>query len=161
MKLKHLTIRSLAFALALGSLVACNDKTSDADIQTEVNKKLADEAGSGLTASVSNGVVTLSGNCKNDECRRSCAAEIKDVKGVKSVVNNINVAVAAPVEIATDTALQQGVNAAVQAYKDVKAEVNDGVITLRGEIERDKLQDLMMALNALKPKKIENQLAVK
>jgi osmotically-inducible protein OsmY len=163
MKLKHSSALLLAGALSLASVfTSCKGKNTDADIQTEVNKKLADESGSGLTASVSNGVVTISGTCKDEECRRECAEEVKEVKGVTNVVNNISVATAAtaPVEITADAPLQEAVNNVVKEYKDVKADVKDGVVTLRGEIKRDNLQNLMMALNALKPKKIDNQLAV-
>jgi hypothetical protein len=46
-------------------------------------------------------------------------------------------------------------------YTGVQADVNDGVITLRGQLKRDSLQQLMMDLNALQPKKIENQLVLK
>ncbi len=163
MKIKHLVLRLPAFALLLAiGFTACKGKVSDADIQTEVNKKLADEAGSALTASVSSGVVTLSGTCKDDACKASCEKEVKEVKGVTSVVNNITIpAPQAPVEIAVDPVLQQGVNDVIKSYKNVKAEVKDGVVTLTGELERAKLQDLMVALNALKPKKVENQLTLK
>ncbi len=67
----------------------------------------------------------------------------------------------APVEIATDTALQAGVRDATKDYPGVKADVNNGEITLTGEIRRSKLADLMMSLNSLKPKKINNQLTIK
>lgn len=165
--MKNLNSLWLASALALSaSFVSCKSNVSDADIQTEVNKKLADEGGSALTASVSGGVVTLTGTCKTDECRRECAEEAKEVKGVKNVVNNVTVAAAdvttaAPVEITADAPLQEAVNNVVKEYKDVKAEVKDGIITLRGDIKRDNLQPLMMSLNALKPKKVENQLVIK
>ena len=165
MKMKHLNALMLSGALSLAvSLVSCKNNNSDADIQTEVNKQLADEAGSGLTATVSNGVVTLSGTCKDEQCRQSCAAEVKDVKGVKDVVNNITVAAVqdtAPVDITADAPLQEAVNNVVKDYKDVKAEVKDGVVTLRGDIQRSKLQDLMAAVNGLKPRKVENQLVIK
>jgi hyperosmotically inducible periplasmic protein len=152
----------LACSLAV---VSCKSNVADEDIRSGVTQKLNDEAGSGVTASVSDGVVTLSGTCKDDECRKECESEAKEVKGVKSVVNNISVAsvpdnTSAPVEISADGPLQEAVNNVVKSYNDVKAEVKDGVVTLRGEIRRDKLQELMMALNALKPKKVENQLSV-
>ena len=166
MKIKHLIARLpvYVFIMAAG-LVSCKGKVSDADIQTEVNKKLADEAGSALTASVSNGVVTLTGTCKDDACKTSCANEVKEVKGVTSVVNNITLppppAPDAAVVISPDPALQEAVNGVVKTYSKVKADVKDGVVTLTGEIERAKLQDLMMALNALNPKKVDNQLTIK
>lgn len=164
--MKQLSSFWLASAIGLSALFAsCKSNVSDADIQTEVNKKLADEAGSGLTASVSGGTVTLTGTCKNEECKRECADEVKEVKGVKNVVNNITVAstdvTSAPVEITADAPLQQAVDNVVKEYKDVKAEVKDGVITLRGEISRDNLQKLLPSLHALKPKNVENQLVVK
>lgn len=67
----------------------------------------------------------------------------------------------APVVIAPDTALQAGVRDATKDYPGVKADVNNGEITLTGEIKRSKLADLMMSLNSLKPKKINNQLTIK
>lgn len=165
MKMKHLNALMLSSALALSvSLISCKDNKTDADIQTAVNNKLADEAGSGLTATVSGGVVTLTGTCKNEECRKDCAEEAKEVDGVKNVVNNITVATtpdAAPVEVTADAPLQQAVNNVLSTYSNVKAEVKDGVVTLRGEIERSKLQDLMASVNALKPRKVENELVIK
>lgn len=165
MKLKHLNALLFAGALSLSAtFVSCKGGNSDATIQQEVNKELANEAGSGITASVSNGIVTLSGVCKDEPCREHAAAEAQKVKGVKSVVNNITVTApetTAPVEISPDAQLQEAVNNVVKDYKNVKADVKDGVVTLRGDIERSKLQGLMMALNSLKPKKVENQLSIK
>lgn len=67
----------------------------------------------------------------------------------------------APVEIAPDTALQAGVRDATKDYPGVKADVNNGEITLTGEVKRSRLANLMMSLNSLKPKKINNQLTIK
>src|SRR5688572_31914420 len=107
-------------------------------------------------------LVTLTGECPTEECRKDCADEIKDVKGVKNVENNIRVASAtaapAPVEITADETLRTSVNDVVKNYKGVEADVKDGVVTLRGEIQRAKLQDLIVSLNELKPRKVENQL---
>jgi hypothetical protein len=67
----------------------------------------------------------------------------------------------APVQIAPDTALQAGVRDATKDYPGVKAVVNGGEITLTGEVKRSRLANLMMSLNSLKPKKINNQLTIK
>jgi osmotically-inducible protein OsmY len=67
----------------------------------------------------------------------------------------------APVEIASDDALTTGVKDATKDYPGVKADVNNGEVTLTGNIERSRLQNLMMSLNTLKPKKINNQLTIK
>jgi hypothetical protein len=67
----------------------------------------------------------------------------------------------APVVISGDNELSSGVQRITARYTGVQADVNDGVITLRGQLKRDSLQQLMMDLNALQPKKIENQLVLK
>lgn len=133
---------------------------SDSDIQTSVNQKIASNAG--VSASVTDGVVTLTGECADENCKTSSETAVKGVKGVKSVTNNITIAAApAPVTITADDPLKQGVDAALSNYNGVTADVNDGVITLRGDIKRADLQKLMVSLNALRPKKIDNQLSVK
>jgi hypothetical protein len=43
----------------------------------------------------------------------------------------------------------------------VQASVADGVIVLRGTIERSQLQNLMQDMNALRPKRVDNQLVIK
>jgi hypothetical protein len=50
---------------------------------------------------------------------------------------------------------------ATKDYPTVVATVADGVITLTGEISKASLPKLMMTLNSLKPKKIENKLTTK
>lgn len=67
----------------------------------------------------------------------------------------------APVEVAPDNDLTTGIKAATKDFPGVKADVNNGEITLTGQIQRSKLPNLMMALNSLKPKKINNQLTIK
>jgi hyperosmotically inducible protein len=160
-KVKHTGMAFLA-ALTIG-LTSCGPK--DTDIQTAVNDKLRDNAAyANITASVTDGVVTLSGNCETNGCDAAAAAAVKPVKGVKEVKSLVSVAppspAAAPVEITADEPLKAAVNDAVSSYKGVTASVKDGVITLMGKIKRDDLQNLMMKLNGLQPRKIENQLTI-
>jgi hypothetical protein len=49
----------------------------------------------------------------------------------------------------------------VKDYAGVTATINDGIVTLTGEIKKADLQKLMMALNSLKPKKVDNKLVIK
>ena len=108
------------------------------------------------------GVVTLTGEVKDDASKASAETVAKGVKGVKSVVNNLTVAPApAPVVITADDPLKTSVDATLKDFAGVSASVQDGVVTLTGEIKRADLQKLMMALNTLKPKKIENKLTIK
>lgn len=91
----------------------------------------------------------------------SCKSKPKETE---STVDTTFVAPAptpAPVEITADDHLTTGVKDATKDYPGVNATVNDGEITLTGELQRSKLQDLMQTLNSLKPKKINNQLTLK
>jgi hypothetical protein len=66
----------------------------------------------------------------------------------------------APVTIAADDELTKGVKDATKDFPGVKADVKAGEVTLTGNITRDRLQNLMMSLNSLHPKKINNQLTI-
>ena len=140
-------------------LAACNPKTSDADVKTSVdNANAANSNLSGTYTDVKDGVVTLSGQVKDETAKASAETTAKGVKGVKSVNNNLTVAPppAPPVEITADDPLKASVDNTIKSYPGVSATVKDGVITLTGQIKRADLQKLMMALNSLKPKSIDN-----
>lgn len=145
------------------NLTSCKGKTSDSDIQTSFNDKAkADSRLSGVTASVSSGVITLNGQCADEPCRTGAEQAAKEVTGVKSVVNNIAVMpMAAPVEVSGDNTLETGVKDATKDFPGVTATVSNGEITLTGNIKRDRLPTLMQAINSLNPKKINNNLTVK
>lgn len=145
------------------SLAACNSKPKDADVKAAVDKSIAAIPYlSGINTDVKDGVVTLSGQVKDDGEKLGAEAAAKAVNGVKSVINNITIAPppAAPVVITADDPLKASVDNTIKAYPGVTATVKDGVITLTGQIKKADLQKLMMALNTLKPKKIENQLTI-
>ncbi|MBC7828549.1 MAG: BON domain-containing protein [Chitinophagaceae bacterium] len=168
MKSIKTSIRLIITVLAFSgiTLISCKGKQTDAEIQTSINEKIAStDQMKGLNASVKDGVVTLSGECPTEECRKDCADAVKGMKGVKDIDNNIRVASAvaqpAPVEITVDETLKTSVNDVIKNYKGVEADVKDGVVTLRGEIKRSSLQDLIVSLNELKPRKVENQLVIK
>jgi osmotically-inducible protein OsmY len=65
------------------------------------------------------------------------------------------------VEINPDATLRTSVDNVLKAYDGVSADVKDGVVTLRGNIKQNDLQTLIMKVQELKPKKVENQLTIK
>jgi len=73
----------------------------------------------------------------------------------------MNTTATAPVVVATDDSLKMGIKDAVKDYPGVNATADNGEITLTGEVMRSKLQPLMMSLNSLHPKKINNKLTIK
>lgn len=155
-------------ALAIVVFSACKGGVKDADIEKQVTEKISAIASdvAGATATVKDGVVTLSGEFKDDASKAAFETTVKAIPGVKSVVNNSTVAAApapapAPVVVAAIDSLTKGVTDATKDFPGVKAEVADGVITLTGDIKRSSLPTLMKSLNTLKPKKIENKLTIK
>jgi hyperosmotically inducible protein len=142
---------------------SCGPKDSkiQADVETAIRNN---PSTNGIAASVQKGIVTLSGECKDEAGKSAVESEVARVKGVKQVVNNCTVtppsAQTAPVTINPDETLIGNVNDAIKDYPGVKATVKDGVITLTGNVKRSNLQKLMMSLQSLKPKKIDNQLTI-
>ncbi|MDQ2718638.1 MAG: BON domain-containing protein [Bacteroidota bacterium] len=141
-------------------------KPKDSDVQANVTEKFAATPEcTGASATVTDGVATLTGEVKDDMCKNTAEKTAKDVKGVKSVVDNLTVtpAVAAPAApiTAPDDTLTQGVKDATKDFPTVTAAVNSGEITLTGNIKRADLQRLMQSLNSLHPTKINNQLTIK
>jgi osmotically-inducible protein OsmY len=66
----------------------------------------------------------------------------------------------APVEVSADATLQQGVTDATKDFPGVNATVNNGEITVTGNIKRADWQRLKPSLDALNPKKVNNQLTI-
>jgi hyperosmotically inducible protein len=157
-------IKSILLGITLAfSLIACAPK--DEDIQNESAAKIS--AIEGVEVSVLDGVATLSGTVKDDAVKQNAESVVKGVKGVKSVVNNIEIVAPEPVvapaavEISPDAVLTTAVGSVVEAYNGVTASVVDGVVTLTGEIKRDQLPNLIKSIQELKPKKVENKLIIK
>ncbi len=145
--------------------ISCKPK--DADVQAAVETKLKTKPDmANASVDVKDGVATISGECKDETCKADCEKMAQEVKGVKSVVNNLSIAApppppAAAVVISPDETLSKAVMDATKDFATVKADVKDGVITLTGNIKKADLPKLMMTLNSLKPQKIENKLTVK
>ena len=147
---------TLAAVLAL-SVAFTSCKQKDSDIQTTVQSTQT----TGITATVNDGVATLTGEVADDAAKMKAEESAKASKGVKSVVNNITVMMpAAPVVVTADDPLMMSVNSAVKDHPTVQATVVDGVITLNGTLAKSKLANLMMTLNSLKPRKIDNNLTI-
>lgn len=146
------------------SFTSCGPK--DSEIQTKSQESLnANPETSGVAVNVKGGVATLSGEVLSDNAKVEGEQAVKAVKGVKSVINNLTVAAAPvvtePVAVSPDLKLTSDVNDAIKDHPGVTATVVDGVVTLNGTISKDNNRKLMMQLNTLTPKKIENNLIIK
>jgi len=162
--MKSIKIFSSVFLLMSVLFFSCAPK--DSDIQVKVNERFTTSSElMGASASVADGVATLTGEVEDDAAKAEAETAAKDVKGVKSVVNNLTVTPPPPppppVAVNPDSNLSQGVTDATKDFPTVKASVNNGEITLTGSIQRADLQKLMQTLNTLNPSKINNQLTIK
>lgn len=138
-------------------------KPKDPEVQAKITEKFASTPEcAGASATVTDGVATLTGEVKDDACKNIAATTAEGIKGVKSVVNNLTVTPPPPPPVVNpDSALIQGVTDATKDFPTVKASVNNGEITLTGSIKRADLTKLMQTLNTLHPTKINNQLTIK
>jgi hyperosmotically inducible protein len=148
---------SLATIALLSAAPGCKSKPKDADIKKSVETVLqGNSQTAGLSVEVDKGVVTLNGQVTDPAAQSAASAAASTVKGVKSVTNNVTVAAApAPVEITPDDPLTQGVRDATKDFPGVTATVNDGAITVTGDIKSADWKRLKAALDGLKPKKVD------
>lgn len=151
---------TLLFAFTLFVVISCGNNNNDGAIQTAINSKTqTDPDLASISATVDKGTVVLTGTCPDEKCRTNAEKAIKDVDGVKKVINNIAVA---PSQVTADEPLRQSLKQVMDRYDGIQADVQNGVITLRGTIkDRERLQQLMIDLQALHPRRIDNQLLIK
>src|SRR5689334_5018480 len=85
----------LGLALAIGLATACSRGASDAQLAGQVQGKIATDSlvqSRQFTVQAANGVVTLSGSVNNEAERSAAANDAAQIPGVKTVVNNLEVA---------------------------------------------------------------------
>lgn len=161
-------LTKVLMAMAISVLIGFTGcKPKDADIKAAIETKLKSdpEMSHTMVTDVKDGIATISGVCKDEACKAKCEQAVSGVKGVKSVINNSTIApppmAAAPVMVSGDEELTRNVMDAVKDYPTVKASVNDGIVTLTGDISKASQVKLMMMVQSLKPRKVENKLTVK
>ncbi|HEX6892488.1 MAG TPA: BON domain-containing protein [Chryseolinea sp.] len=151
------------------ALTACLFSCQPSDEKIDETAKMAlagNSALSGVSASVQDGIVTLSGEVESDELKSLAQTTLSEVKGIKSVVNNITVKPKGPtpeeLKQMADSALQARVTEAFTRYKvsGITATVLDSVVTLTGDIKRAELQNAMKAAMEAAPKKVENKMNI-
>ncbi len=88
-------VLTLAALLALGVVSGCTRARNDVQVANEVQGKINTDSNvpsKQITVTSSNGIVTLSGNVGSETERQTAANDAAQVEGVKTVVNNLQVA---------------------------------------------------------------------
>lgn len=155
-----LSVMTLILALGVG-ITSCN-QVKDADIQSTAQGLLnANPELTGVTVAVQNKVATLTGTVSDDSAKAYAETVVAGVKNVKSVVNQLDVVPPAPDYAALDSSIKAALPDVLKDHGTVTATVQDGVVTLNGEIKESDLQVLMEKVNALSPVQVVNNLTVK
>jgi hyperosmotically inducible periplasmic protein len=157
MKFTKMTIAAaLMVAVAFTS---CKPKDSEIKANVETALK-ADMKMASTAVDVKDGVVTLSGECTDAECKAKCESTAAGVKGVKPpVVNNLTVAAPVSVEPAPastttmlDAATQQKVKDGLKDMPSVSVTFADDKAVLSGEVTKAQRMTIMQMLMAAKVK---------
>ncbi|OQP63654.1 hypothetical protein A4R26_16925 [Niastella populi] len=100
-------------------------------------------------------------SCKGKEEDKSIDATSTENTG-RDVTGDTSTATS-PITTTTDsmTVNEDQLRDAIKDYPNVTATVNNGEVTLTGSIERDQLPKLMQRVQALNPKKVNNNLSIK
>ena len=156
MKFTKMTIAAaLMIAVAFTSC-----KPKDSEIKTNVETALkADMKMATTMVDVKDGVVTLSGECTDAECKAKCESTAAGVKGVKPPVVN-NLTVAAPVAVVEpapastttvlDDAAKQAVNDGLKDIKGVTVDFTADKAVIKGEVTAANRMKIMQILSAAK-----------
>lgn len=157
--LRSLSILTLILTLGFGA-VSCNN-VNDADIQQAAQEALnANPDLTGVMVTVQNKVATLTGTVQDEATRAYAESAVSGVENVVSVINQIVVIPPAPDFSALDSAINASLADALKDHPKISATVQDGIITINGEIKQSELPVLMEKLNALNPQQIINNATI-
>lgn len=156
----------IMFSVLIAGTMLQSCKKSDANLKNEVDKVLADQMENAVVATVKDGVVTLTGTVPEESNKTTVANAVLAVKGVKSVVNNLVVPAKPeimipqiPADDVIKTTVESGLSLA--GFKEIKANVTDGEVTLTGDLKRADLTKVMQIVNEAKPRRVINNITLK
>jgi hyperosmotically inducible periplasmic protein len=138
---------------------ACGKK--DTDIQKAVQDKLIADGVTGVTASVKDGIATLSGEVADITVKTKAENSAKGVEGVKSVANNISLKpLPTPTPPIADPALTGKVteNLKKAGCTGATVTVENGKVTIKGSVPEAKYVECIQVVNQSGVGSIDNQL---
>lgn len=138
---------------------SCKPKDEDIKTKAEAALKSADMMISPVV-DVKDGIVSISGECKDEACKEHCEKIVTDIKGVKSVVNNCTITpppappVAPPASMTTvlDDPTQQKVKDGLKDIPGVTVVFEADKAVISGEVSKANRMKIMQMLAAAKVK---------
>ncbi len=155
MRVKFFTVLMLAIAMMAA---ACGK--SDAELTTAVNDKLKADGVTGVTATVKDGVATLTGEVADQTVKAKAEASAK-VEGIKSVTNSLTLK---PLPVATPAAADPALTAKINenlkkaGCTGANAAVVSGVVTVVGEVPAAKYRECVQIVQQSGITGIKNEL---
>ena len=170
--LKHISIVSIALAIAL--TVACSDRSKGPDVTGDIRHSL-DQAGLNdvrVSQDRDKNVVTLSGNVPSDDEKARAESIAKSIAGAQVVSNEIGVrprgegSTARKIDSDLDSGIDKNLDAMLIQHRlknDVRYDVNNGVVTLKGDVPTPTQRASVEKLAEQVPnvKQVVNELEVK
>jgi hyperosmotically inducible protein len=165
---------AFAIALTLALTVACSDTSKTPDVAGDVRRAL-DDAGLNdvhVDQDRDKGVVTLSGKVRSNSEKERAESIAKSAAGSQVVSNQIAVrpngdeSTAKKVNSDLDSGIDKNLDAMLVQHrmkKDVKYDVNNGVVTLKGTVPSQDQRSSVQRLAEQVPnvKQVVNELEVK
>jgi hyperosmotically inducible periplasmic protein len=158
----------LLFALAGIAFItfaqSCKKKVKDEDIAKEFTTKIGGmgDMMKGGAASVKDGIVTITGECKDQECHDKCKADFaamkESVKGVKDVKFECTVAPPPPppaMPTGSDGKITEAVGPMMKDMKGASFTVVNGVATVMGVADVSKRAAIKQAFIKAGAKNVE------
>jgi osmotically-inducible protein OsmY len=149
--------------VAFAALATSQERGTRYDQQISSNVArvlLSDQEYKDVSAEVEDGIVTLSGSVVLDSARRNLAVHIRHISHVAGVDNQIVLSPAAP----PDSILYGRVISRLQeaGYSDVKAQVHEGAVILKGSVRTQRDWFWAKEIVALTPgvKEVEARMTV-
>jgi hyperosmotically inducible periplasmic protein len=149
-------LKSVLLVVIAAGVTACAHKDADIKESIQANAK-TETMFAGISYTVAGGAVTLTGNCPSQELKQKLIKRIESVGGVKRIVDEIRIA---PVLLDNDFVVKQKVDSVLATYPGVESTVSNGVITLHGQLARDRSEKLVDALRQLGQGSVVNKTSV-
>ena len=169
------TVSSVLLALAIGLTLACSDRPPKApDVTSDIRHAL-DQAGLNdvsVSQDREKSVVTLTGKVPSDDDKSKAESIARSIAGSEVVSNEIGVrpggeeSTAKKVDSDLDSGIDKNLDAMLVQHRlksDVRYDVNNGVVTLKGDVPSQAQRTSVEKLAGQVPnvKQVVNKLEVK
>jgi len=151
----HKTTRNFKILL-LGVTAIIAGCTTDKDIKADLAQKAKNDVNfAGVSYTVENKVVTLSGICSSVKAGQKVLQTVKDIHVIKGIIDRVQIS---PVTLNEDFSLQQAADSMLAVYPQVQATVKNHSILLSGKATKKDIDSLTAAAKRLNAVQVATKL---